>query len=350
MSQATLLDQVRRLPRRIGTSAGGGTFVFLLVMSAVMATQNSTFLTTNNLFNVFNQSVFVAILAVGMTVVLIHGGIDLSVGAVAGLTGGLVAYLMGHGVPMGWAFVDALLLGTTLGLVNGLVITRLGVPDFIATLAMLGVARGLLFVWTQGVPFIDYVTNPYRTIGGLDKIVWQITLPMVIVVIVAALAALMLRRSRFGSHVRATGSNREGARLAGVGVDRVKVIVYVLSGALAAVVGIILAGRLTTVQPGMGEGLELRAIAAAILGGAALTGGRGSIVGAVVGAITLSVIQNIINLSGINPAWETTIVGATLLAAVVVDRIVSLAAARQRAPRAHTAEPSGRPPAIAARA
>jgi ribose transport system permease protein len=288
-----------------------------------------------------NQWGFVAVLAVGMTIVLVHGGIDLSVGAVAGLTGGLVAYLMGHGVPMGWAFVDALLLGTALGLINGLVITRLGVPDFIATLAMLGVARGLLFVWTQGVPFIDYVTDPYRTVGGLDKIVWQITLPMVIVVIVAGLAALMLRRSRFGSHVRATGSNREGARLAGVAVDRVKVIVYALSGALAALVGIILAGQLTTVQPGMGEGLELRAIAAAILGGAALTGGRGSIVGAVVGAITLSVIQNIINLSGINPAWETTIVGAILLAAVVVDRIVSLAAARQRAPRA---------PAVAARA
>jgi ribose transport system permease protein len=334
MSQPTLLDQARRLPRRIGTSAGGGTFVFLLVMCAVMATQNSTFLTANNIFNVLNQSVFVAILAVGITIVLIHGGIDLSVGAVAGLTGGLVAYLMGHGVPMGWAFVDGLLLGTALGLVNGLVITRLGVPDFIATLAMLGVARGLLFVWTQGVPFIDYVTNPYRTIGGLDKIVWQITLPMVIAVVIAGLAALMLRRSRFGSHVRATGSNREGARLAGVRVDRVKVIVYALSGALAAVVGIILAGRLTTVQPGMGEGLELRAIAAAILGGAALTGGRGSIVGAVIGAITLSVIQNIINLSGINPAWETTIVGAILLAAVIVDRLVSLAATRQRAPRA----------------
>jgi ribose transport system permease protein len=341
-ARTAALPQTRGLPRRLATSAGGGTFVFLIAMSAVMATQNSTFLTTNNLFNILNQAVFVAILAVGMTVVLVHGGIDLSVGAVAGLTGGVVAYLMGHHVPMGWAFIDALLLGTALGIINGLVITRLGVPDFIATLAMLGVARGLLFVWTQGVPFIDYETNAYRTIGGLDKVVWQITLPMIILVATAGLAAAMLISSRFGSHVRATGSNREGARLSGVAVDRVKVAVYALSGALAAVVGILLAGRLTTVQPDMGQGLELQAITAAILGGAALSGGRGSIVGAVVGAITLAVIQNIINLSGINPAWETTIVGGILLAAVVVDRIVSLAAARTRVRSTTEAKGSGR--------
>ena len=222
-------------------------------MCAVMATQNSTFLTSNNLFNVLNQSVFIGILAVAMTIVVIHGGIDLSVGAVAGLTGGLVAYLMGHGVLMGWAFMDAFLLGTTLGIINGLVITRLGVPDFIATLAMLGVARGLLFVWTQGVPFIDYATDAYRTIGGLEAVVWEITIPMILLVVVAALAGVMLTRSRFGSHVRATGSNRDGARLSGVDVDKVKIAVYALSGALAALVGILLAGRPTTVQPGMGE-------------------------------------------------------------------------------------------------
>jgi ribose transport system permease protein len=338
------IHSVRALPRRVATSTGGGTLVFLLGMSAIMATQNSTFLTSSNLFNILNQSVFVGLLAIAMTIVLIHGGIDLSVGAVAGLSGGVVAYLMGHGVPIGWAFVDALLIGTVLGTINGLVITRLGVPDFIATLAMLGVARGLLFVWTQGVPFIDYETSAYRTIGGLDEVFWQITLPMLILLAVAALAGIMLTRSRFGSHVRATGSNREGARLSGVGVDRVKVAVYALSGALAALVGILLAGRLTTVQPGMGEGLELRAIAAAILGGAALTGGRGSVVGAVVGAITLSVIQNIVNLSGINPAWETTIVGAIILAAVIVDRLVTLAAASATASAAagSAGTPSGR--------
>jgi ribose transport system permease protein len=346
-TQTSIGAQARTLPRRIATSTGGGTLVFLLVMSAIMATQNSKFLTSNNLFNVLNQSVFIGILAVAMTIVLIHGGIDLSVGAVAGLTGGVVAYLMGHGVPMGWAFIDALMLGTALGIVNGLVITRLGVPDFIATLAMLGVARGLLFVWTQGVPFIDYATDTYRTIGGLKDLFWQITLPMIILLVVALAAATMLTRSRFGSHVRATGSNREGARLSGVAVDKVKIAVYALSGALAALVGILLAGRLTTVQPGMGEGLELRAIAAAILGGAALTGGRGSVVGAVVGAVTLAVIQNIINLSGFNPAWETLIVGVIILAAVLADRLITLAASRSTATTSTPAADTGSGPAMA---
>jgi ribose transport system permease protein len=309
---------------RITKSSGGGTLVFLVVLSIIMAASKSSFLTVDNWANIINQSVFVGILAVGMTIVLVSGGIDLSVGAVAGLTAGIVAWLMGHGVPAPWAFIDALLLGIGLGIINGLVITRLRVPDFIATLAMLGVARGVLFVWTQGVPFLDYETSAYRTIGGLDRIVWVITLPMLILAVIAIAATVLLRKSRFGSHLRASGSNAEGARLSGVSVDRVKISVYALSGALAALVGILLAGRLTTVEPTLGNGMELNAIAAAVLGGAALTGGRGSIPGAVIGAITLAVIQNSINLLGIEPAWETLIVGAVLLIAVVLDRVTSV--------------------------
>jgi ribose transport system permease protein len=309
---------------RITKSSGGGTLVFLVVLSIIMAASKSSFLTVDNWANIINQSVFVGILAVGMTIVLVSGGIDLSVGAVAGLTAGIVAWLMGHGVPAPWAFIDALLLGIGLGIINGLVITRLRVPDFIATLAMLGVARGVLFVWTQGVPFLDYETSAYRTIGGLDRIVWVITLPMLILAVIAIAATVLLRKSRFGSHLRASGSNAEGARLSGVSVDRVKISVYALSGALAALVGILLAGRLTTVEPTLGNGMELNAIAAAVLGGAALTGGRGSIPGAVIGAITLAVIQNSINLLGIEPAWETLIVGAVLLIAVVLDRVASV--------------------------
>lgn len=330
---------MRAITRRAATSTGAGTVAFLVLISLVTATQSSTFLTLANVFNILNQSVFVAMLAIGMTIVVVNGGIDLSVGAIAGLTGGVAAYLMGHGVPMGWALIDAVLLGTALGTINGLVITRLGVPDFIATLAMLGVGRGLLFVWTQGVPFVDYETNAYRTIGGLDPLFWRITLPMLMVLVVMALAGVIMTRSRFGSHVRAAGSNREGARLAGVDVRRVKVLVYALSGALAAFAGIMLAGRLETVQPGMGNGLELDAIAAAILGGAALSGGRGSIIGAVIGAITLSVIQNIINLLNVNAAWETLVVGALILTAVVVDRATAVATARTRTAQ-RTAEPA----------
>jgi ribose transport system permease protein len=322
------------MARRALSSSSSGILVFLVVISGFMVTQESAFLTGSNWSNIVNQAVFVAILAVGMTIVLIAGGIDLSVGAVAGLCGGMVANLMAHGVPMPLAFVDALLLGTALGVVNGVVITRLGVPDFIATLAMLGIARGLLFVWTEGVPFLDFLNEEYRTIGGLDKLFWFVSVPLVILGIVAVTAAVLLRSSRIGSHIRATGSNPDGARLSGVDVERVKIGVYALSGALAAVVGILLAGRLTTVQPTMGQGLELSAIAAAVMGGAALTGGRGYILGAVLGALTLAVIQNMINLLDINPAWEVITVGAIIVVVVSIDRLTSLASTGESTTRA----------------
>lgn len=322
------IANARGRSRGLISSSAGGILVFLVAISLFTATQESTFLTGGNWSNILNQAVFVAILAVGMTIVLISGGIDLSVGAVAGLCGGLVASFMAHGVPMPIAFVDALLLGTALGTINGLVITRLGVPDFIATLAMLGIARGILFIWTEGVPFLDFLNEEYRTIGGLDKLFWFVSVPLVILALVAVGAAVLLRGARIGSHIRATGSNPDGARLAGVHVARVKIGVYALSGALAAVVGILLAGRLSTVQPTMGQGLELNAIAAAVMGGAALTGGRGSVLGAVLGALTLTVIQNMINLLDINPAWEVITVGAIIIVVVSVDRLTSLASTR----------------------
>ncbi|MGI9658685.1 MAG: ABC transporter permease [Gaiellaceae bacterium] len=325
MSSNSALAVARDLPRMIFSRPGTGILAFLIILCIAMAptSKSSVFFTETNWFNIANQSVFVAILAVAMTIVLISGGIDLSVGAVVGLTGGVVAWLMAHGTPLAVAFIAGLATGAILGTINGLVITRLGVPDFIATLALLSVARGLLFVWTDGIPFIDYMTDTYRTIGGLEKLFWQITVPILIALGVAFAAAALLRKTRQGRHIKATGSNTDAARLSGVNVTRVKVAVYAGSGFLAALTGILLAGRLTTVQPLMGAGLELEAIAAAVMGGAALTGGRGSILGAMLGAITLVVIQNIINIFGIEPAWETIVVGAIILMAVSIDRLTT---------------------------
>lgn len=312
---------------------GNGIAAFLVVLCISAALFSPGFADGNNWYNVTNQLGFVAILAIGMTVVLISGGIDLSVGAVLGLSGGVVADLMAGGVSMPLAFLAALAVGASLGLVNGLMITKLRIPDFIATLAMLGVARGLLFVWTEGIPFVDYLNEPYYKIGGLERLVWQITVPMVVALAVALGVAFMLRRTAFGRHVYGVGSNRDAARLSGVNVDRVRISVYVLSGFLAAVTGILLAGRLTTVQPDMGSGYELSAIAAAVMGGAALAGGRGRVVGAVLGALTLTVIQNIISISNVSPTWEPIIIGAMLLLAVVADRLSTVFTARLGAGR-----------------
>ena len=328
MSSIALSPRARREVGRRLLGPGSGIAGFLAVICIVTAAVTPAFGSGSNWYDIANQTVFVGILAVGMTVVLISGGIDLSVGATLGLCGGVVAYLMERGVGMPLAFAAALAVGAGIGLVNGLLITKLHIPDFIATLAMLGVARGLLFVWTSGIPFVDYLNNAYYKIGGLQRLFWEITVPMVVAIAVAVGVGLMLRFTAFGRHVYGIGSNRDAARLSGVRVDRVRIAVYVLSGLLAAVAGILLAGRLTTVQPDLGSGYELNAIAAAVMGGAALAGGRGRVIGAALGALALTVIQNIINISNIDPNWEPIVIGCILLLAVMADRVGDVALAR----------------------
>jgi ribose transport system permease protein len=311
---------------------GAGIFIFLVVLLIVMGIGTPVMLSPGNLFGILNQMVFILIPAFGLTLVIIAGGLDLSVGSVLGLTGGICAFLIVRGAPLPVAFALAILAGAVLGLINGLVVTRLRVPDFIATLAMLGVARGVLYVWTQGVPFRNYMSPPYYYLGGLRMIAGKITIPLLIALVLLLVLSFLLQRTHYGVHLRATGSNPEAARLSGISVRQVKVSAYVVSGMLSAITGILLAGRLTTVHPDMGSGYELRAIAAAVMGGAALSGGRGSFYGALVGAVTLTVIQNVINILNLDTNWEDVIVGAIILFAVLIDRgALALAGRKSRA-------------------
>ena len=305
---------------------GVGVAIFLVLVCAVMSFSSPNFMTWLNFRNVINQSVFTMILAVGMTIVLIGGGIDLSVGALAGLAAGIAAWLIKNAeLPLPAAILIALIAGTALGLLNALIILRLKIPDFVATLAMLGFASGILYVWTNGVPFIGYASPDYLLIGGLRRWFWWITVPQVVTLAVMVAAVALVKATRFGRHLRASGENAEVARLSGVNVTQMKFTVYGISGFLAALVGVLLAGRLTTVQPNLGLGMELNALAAAIMGGAALSGGRGSIVGAVIGALALTVIQNVINLLGVQPAWETMCVGCIILLVTMLSRLSELA-------------------------
>ena len=323
------------------TRPAAGIIIFLVIVSAVMATQYSTFLTVSNWFDIISQIVVIMILAVAMTLVMIGGGIDLSVGAILGLSGGVDAWLLNHNAPLLVAFLGTLGAGLLLGLINGLVITRLRIPPFVATLAMLGAAGGILFVWTNGIPFLINESDAYRTIAGLNMVVWQITVPMIIVVALGLAASALLRYTRFGRHLRATGSSEDTARLSGVKVDRIKLKMYALSGLLAGLGAILLVGRLSTVEPTTGSDYEISAIAAAVMGGAALTGGRGSVLGALIGAVTLSVIQNVINLVNINSAWDTVITGVIILLAVLVDKFVTTIAIREvTRPPVGAAEPA----------
>jgi ribose transport system permease protein len=311
---------VSDIARRILARPSSGVIALLIVVCVVMTFASSSFLTASNWQNILNQMVYVTILALGMTIVLIAGGIDLSVGSVLGLSAGIMAYLINHYVVFIQAFILTLLAGAVIGLVNGLMITRLGLPDFVATLATLGIGSGLLFLWTGGVPFIGYMYSTYNIVGGETKLLGPVTFPLIAALMVALLASIVLRFTAFGRHCYAIGSNRSAARLSGINVDRVKIGAYIVSGILAALTGILLAGQTTTVAPTMGAGYEIQAIAAAIIGGAALSGGRGRVFGAVLGALTLTIATNIINLLGINATWQDVIVGGILLLAVVLDR------------------------------
>jgi ribose transport system permease protein len=313
----------RRNPLAVLARPGLGLLAFLVIVSLVAGLLQPTFFGAQNWANIGNQMVFVTILGVSMTLVLIGGGIDLSVGAVVGLAGAVVAQLLNGGVPLGVALLVGIVTGLGIGIGNGLIITKLGIPDFIATLATLAVVRGILQAWTVGVPFLINFSDSYAKVSGLTEVVGRITVPMIVALVVALAVFGLLRYTVTGQRIRATGSSREATSLAGVRVDRVKILLYAISGTLAGITGVLLAGRLGTVQPTMGAGLEVSAIAAAVMGGAALTGGKGSVFGAVVGALTLTIIQNLINLFNVSPAWETFVVGAVILVAVLVDRATS---------------------------
>jgi ribose/xylose/arabinose/galactoside ABC-type transport system permease subunit len=318
--------------RALVTRPSSGVVLLLLVISAVMALASPSFLTVTNITNIANQMVYVFLLATGMTVVLIAGGIDLSVGSVLGLSAGVMAYLLNQGMVFPAAFALALGTGAVMGLLNGLAITRLGLPDFVATLAMLGIGSGLLFLWTNGVPFIGYMDETYYVVGGLRQPLGYLTVPILLAVVVSLAVAAVLRWTRFGRHLYGLGSNPDAARRSGVSVERVRVLSYVVSGTLAALAGILLAGRTTTVAPTMGIGYELQAIAAAVIGGAALSGGRGRVAGAFLGALTLTVAYNVINLASVGAVWQPVVIGVILLLAVVLDRLGALVAARPPKP------------------
>lgn len=310
---------------RLLSRPGSGMVVFLLVASAAMSVISPVFLTWLNWANILNQSTLLVLLAMGMTVVLIGGGIDLSVGAIAALAGGVAAVLIAEAhVPLALAMAAGVVAGLMLGLLNGLIITRMGIPDFVTTLAMLALIRGVLFVLTQGVPLVNFSSPTYSMLGGLTRLPLKLTVPEFITAAILILGVVILRHARVAAHLKATGENAEIARLSGVNIRRIKMGSYAVSGLLAGITGVLLAGRLGTVQPAMASGMEVQALAAAIIGGAALNGGRGTLTGAALGALTLVVIQNIINLTGTPPVFETFVIGLVILAVITLDKLPSL--------------------------
>ena len=300
-----------------------GLLVFLAIVIIVMSISSEHFLTFRNLLNILQQSAFIMILALGMTFVLSTGGIDLSVGSIVGISGGMTAYLLFHDVHIVFAVIAGLIVGALIGAVNGIVITKFRITPFIATLAMMVIARGILYVWTEAIPFRNYMKYNFEFFG--QGRILGIQFPIIVAFVTFLILLFIYRKTRFGRHVRAVGSSEESVRVSGIKVDALRIKVYLLSGLVAAIAGILLASRLTTVHPEMGKNYELEAIAAAIIGGTSLTGGKGTLVGTALGTIILFVIKNALNLLNVNPYWETIVIGAIVLVAATVNILNSSA-------------------------
>jgi ribose transport system permease protein len=304
-----------------------------VLVALVMGVLAPAFISLSGWYFMINESIFVAFIAIGMTIVLIGGGIDLSVGSVMALAGALSGSLLLHGTPMILAFAVAVAIGAAIGILNGSLIVALRLPDFIVTLAMLSAVRGILLIWTHGDPILGYVTQSYSQIGGTTKIAPYLSIPILLCFVVAVIGAVMLNKTRLGRHIHAVGGNRDAATLAGVRVGRVKILTYAISGLLAAVSGILLAGYLTEISPGTAaSGYELTAIAAAVMGGASLYGGRGSVFGACLGAIALTVMTNLLQWWNVDPNLSDVLVGALILLAITLQRMSFVLAGRGRAP------------------
>lgn len=306
----------QKILNSVSTNSG---VVILLLIAGLLSVLSKDFLTSNNLLTVSLQTSMIAITSIGMTFTLITGGVDLSVGAVAALTGALAAGLATrNGLGTYPAMVLALSAGATIGAINGAMIVWGRIPPFVATLASMAMARGLTLVYTQGKP----ISGLDEQFTALSSQIAGIPVPLMILGLAAITTYIILHRSVFGNYVFSIGGGEETSRLAGIDPGKVKFGVYIISALCASITGILLTARLWSAQPNSGIGLELDTIAASVLGGASLLGGAGSVVGAVAGSFIIGVLANGLNLLEVQSYNQQVIKGLVFIAAVMMDYLL----------------------------
>jgi ribose/xylose/arabinose/galactoside ABC-type transport system permease subunit len=338
-AEAGLGRRTRSLVVRTATAAGGrgGALVILLALVAAFSFASENFLTDNNLRNILRQYSVPAILAVGQTVVIVSAGIDLSVASTAALSGSVMGVLYAHeGWPEPLALLMGLASGFAVGAVNGFVITKLHVPDFIATLGAFAAIRGVALLVTDGLPVPDYTkAQEGRTVpDSVSTLGADSVLSIPLIALVAAGCALIgwfvLSRTTLGRSAYAIGGNREAARVSGIRVERTKWAIYVFSGLMAAVAGFMLTGRQGSANALMGEGMELQSIAAVVVGGTNLFGGEGTIGGTIIGVLIIGVLNNGLNIVGVSDFWQRVVNGSIIVAVVALDQWRRRASRRQQ--------------------
>lgn len=298
-------------------SATFGVALILVGLSLALTIGTDKFLTQSNLFSVARAFSYIAIIAIGEAMVIISGGVDLSVGSIYGFGGLVGAITMSTwGLPIPIGILMGLAVGAAFGLVNGLLITKIGMPPFIVTLGMLSVVRGLAYAVTSGYPV--------RTPVGFNALgqgyVGVVPLPVIYLVFLAVIFSFFLKKTVLGRRIYAIGGNEEAARTSGIRVHNVKLVVYVLAGALAAFAGLTATARLGVAQSTAGVGYELDVVAAVIIGGASLSGGKGSILGAILGAAIMGVLRNGLVLLNVSAYWQQAVIGLVIIAAIAADQ------------------------------
>ncbi|MBB6176065.1 ribose transport system permease protein [Anoxybacillus tengchongensis] len=296
-----------------------GPLVGLFLLCIVLAFLSDSFFTLDNWLNILRQVSINALIAFGMTFVILTGGIDLSVGSVLALSSALAAGFMTNGTSGLFAMVIGILAGLAMGALNGVIITKGRVAPFIATLATMTIFRGATLVYTGGRPITGFSDELAFQMIGRGYFL-GIPVPVVLMLVAYALLYVVLKKTTFGRHTYAIGGNEEATRLSGIRVDRLKVWIYSLTGGLAALAGLILTSRLNSAQPTAGMAYELDAIAAVVLGGTSLSGGRGWIFGTLVGALIIGVLNNGLNLLNVSSFYQQVIKGVVILLAVILDR------------------------------
>ncbi len=294
--------------------------IALLILIVVVSTLSPNFFTLNNIFNILQQTSVNAIMAVGMTLVILTSGIDLSVGSLLALTGAVAASMVGADVNALVAVVGALALGAAIGGVTGIIVAKGKVQAFIATLVMMLLLRGVTRVYTDGSPINTGFSDNADLFSwfGIGR-PFGIPTPIWLMMIVFLSAWYLLHHTRLGRYIYALGGNESATRLSGISVDKIKIIVYALCGLLAALASVIEVARLSSAQPMAGNGYELDAIAAVVLGGTSLAGGKGRIIGTLIGALILGFLNNALNLLGISSNYQMIVKAVVILLAVLVD-------------------------------
>lgn len=296
------------------------TVIALIILMAVITIINSNFLTANNLLNLLLQVTSNALIAFGMTFVILTGGIDLSVGSILALSSALTAGLLGSGMPVTLAIFISLILGCILGMMNGLLISYGKLAPFIVTLATMTIFRGATLVYTNGNPITKGLSDTFLFQFLGQGYIVGIPFPVIIMFIVFIVLYVLLHKTAFGKSVYAIGGNEKAAYISGVKLNKVKIIIYSISGMMASISGLIITSRLSSAQPTAGASYEMDAIAAVVLGGTSLSGGKGRILGTLIGALIIGVLNNGLNIIGVSAFWQQVVKGVVILIAVLIDR------------------------------